>query len=137
MVRSSRLPFLHAELTETKLRRFDRKGRRTKHWCRNIKNKFSTSRKAYPLPLVLCQVHQVWKTGLIRGPYLSKLCFFYANKLDKTFDNPILIISKLLFVGLGTIIMAVGQLIFLISWAQLLYLSLFLFIIIIKLALQT
>ena len=41
----------------------------------------------------------------------SKLCVFYANKLDKAFDNPILIISKLLFVGLGVIIMAVGQLI--------------------------
>ena len=76
--------------------------------------------------------------------YLSKLCFFCANKLDKTFDNPILIISKLLFVGLGVIIMAiqcVGQLIsldvlvlltFYISWAQLLYLSLLLLIIIIK-----
>ena len=72
--------------------------------------------------------------------YLSKLCFFYANKLDETFDNPILIISKLLFVGLGVIIMAVCQLVsldvlvlltFCISWAQLLYLSL-LFIIIIK-----
>ena len=42
--------------------------------------------------------------------YLSELCFFYANMLDKTFDNPILIISKLLFVGLGIIIMAVCQL---------------------------
>ena len=55
-----------------------------------------------------------------------KLCFFYPKKLDKTFDNPILIISKL-FVGLGIIIMAVCQLIsldvlvvltFYISWAQ-------------------
>ena len=73
--------------------------------------------------------------------YLSKLCFFYANKLDKTFDILILIISKLLFVGLGVIIMAVCQLIsidvlvpltFYISWAQLLYLSLLLFIIVIK-----
>ena len=43
--------------------------------------------------------------------YLSKLCFFYANKLDKTLDNPILIIFKLLFVDLGIIIMAVCQLI--------------------------
>ena len=43
--------------------------------------------------------------------YLSKLCFFYANKLDKTFDNPILIIFKLLFVGLGVKITAVCQLI--------------------------
>ena len=73
--------------------------------------------------------------------YLSKLCFSYANKLDKTFDNQILIISKLLFVGLGVIIMAICQLIsldvfvplaFYIRWAQLLYLSLLLFIIIIK-----
>ena len=65
--------------------------------------------------------------------YLSKLCFFYANKLDKTFDNPILNISKLLFVGLGVIIMAICQLIslvvlvlltFYISWVQLLNLSL-------------
>ena len=55
-----------------------------------------------------------------------KIMFFYANKLDKTFDNPILIISKLLFVGLGVIIIVVGQLISLdvlvlltsyISWA--------------------
>ena len=54
---------------------------------------------------------------------------FFANKLDKTFDNQIVII-KLLFVGLGIIIMAVGQLIFLdvlvlltshIIWAQLLH----------------
>ena len=43
--------------------------------------------------------------------YLSKLCFFHANKLDKTFDNPILIIFKLLFVGLGVKIMAICQLI--------------------------
>ena len=73
--------------------------------------------------------------------YLSKLCFFYAKKLDKTFDNPILIISKLLCVGLGVIIMAVCQLIsldvlvlltFYISWAQLLYILLLLFIIVIK-----
>ena len=66
---------------------------------------------------------------------------FYANKLNKTFDNPILIISKLLFVGMDVIIMAVCQLIsldvlvlltFYISWAKQLYLSLLLFIIIIK-----
>ena len=79
--------------------------------------------------------------------YLSKLCFFYANKLDKTFDNPILIISKLLFVGLGIIIMAICQLIspdvlvlltFYISWAQLLYLSLLFYCYKVKsLALQT
>ena len=57
--------------------------------------------------------------------YLSKLCFFDAKKLDKTFDNPTLIISKL-FAGLGIIIMVVCQLIsldvlvlltFYISWA--------------------
>ena len=56
MLRSSQLPFLHAELTETKLRRFDKHGRQTKHYFQNIKNKFSTNRKAYPLPLLLCQV---------------------------------------------------------------------------------
>ena len=37
MLRSSRLSFLHAELTETRLGRFNKKGRRTKHWCQNIK----------------------------------------------------------------------------------------------------
>ena len=72
--------------------------------------------------------------------YLLKLCFFYANKLNKTFDNPILIIFKLLFVGLGVKIMAICQFInldvlvllnFYISWTQLLYSSL-LFTIIIK-----
>ena len=69
-----------------------------------------------------------------------KIMFLLCQQLDTTFDNPILIIFKLLFVGLGVKIMAICQLISLdvfvlltyyISWTQLLYSSL-LFIIIIK-----
>ena len=37
MLQSSWLSFLHAELTEIRLGRFNKKGRRTKHWCQNIK----------------------------------------------------------------------------------------------------
>ena len=48
MLQSSLLPFLHAELTETKLGGFDKRADNLNVSVKNIKNKFNTREKLTP-----------------------------------------------------------------------------------------
>ena len=83
MLRSSQLSSLHAELTEARLGRFNKKGQQTKHWCQNIRINLVPAENLTLTSFTLSSSPCIWRTGLIRWPWFGLInpCYDIAPAL--------------------------------------------------------